>query len=63
MNQTLDIKYPGQYKVFIKASDGHGNITVKEIDMEVYKAWSNTEIGCYLMSGRNYSRWFMEKFE
>ena len=38
MNQTLDIKYPGQYKVFIKASDGHGNITVKEIDMEVYKA-------------------------
>ena len=38
MNQTLDIKYPGQYKVFIKASDGHGNITVNEIDMEVYKA-------------------------
>lgn len=37
MNQALDIKYPGQYKVFIKASDGHGNITVKEIDMEVYK--------------------------
>ena len=36
-NQEINTKNLGNHKIIIKASDGHGNVTYKEIDMEVVK--------------------------
>ena len=35
--KKLTQKNLGNHKIIIKASDGHGNVTYKEIDMEVVK--------------------------
>ena len=36
-NQEINTKNLGNHKIIIKASDGHGNVTYKEIDMESCK--------------------------